>query len=135
MMKMPIVTYTTYWPAKYLGTEDLCVCLDHEAKLYGLSEMKFKKMGIEILTHCGQWDGSTGRTMTVLKVPPEQLTEWIQDYAQRSVIYFQKLVGFDSEYEIWLDDEEMADAFKDEPFWKNQLKHQQELLEKYGKPE
>ena len=134
-MKMPIITVTEYWPAKYLGSEESHACADHEIKLYGWGKTKHKEWGIEILASCGQWDGNIGRIMTVLKIPPQHLHDWILNYGKRITIYFQKLDGYDSEYELWSNQEEMAETFKDEPFWKKMMDSNQKLVEKYGSPE
>ncbi|MCK5345567.1 MAG: hypothetical protein KAR20_19290 [Candidatus Heimdallarchaeota archaeon] len=132
MMNMPIVTYTEYWPAKFLGSDESEACAEHEIKLYGLWEKKLKELGIELLTNCGQWDGNTARVLAVLKVPPQHLNDFIKDIAQRNTIYFKKMVGFDTEFEIWANNEEMNEIFKDEPFYIKQQKYNQKLREKYG---
>ena len=61
--------------------------------------------------------------------------DWIMDYAKRNTIYFMKLEGFDSAYEIWASNEELGDIFKDEPFFKKRMNFIQTLSKKYGKPE
>jgi len=134
-MKMPIVTLIEYWPAKYLGSDEEKACFEHEFKLYGPGEVQEKEWGIERLTICGQWEGNNGRVMAVLKIPPEHLTDWMHDTAKRNSIYHEKLDGFDSEYEVWADNEEMDNMFKDEPFYKKRMNNYQTLLEKYSKKE
>jgi len=134
-MKMKIVTLIEYWPAKYIGSEEEKACIEHEFKLYGPGEVQEKEWKIERLAVCGQWEGNNARIMTVLKIPPEHLADWMNDVARRNSIYHQKLDGFDSEYEFWADDEEMDIIFKDEPFYQERMKNYQSSYEKYGKKE
>ena len=134
-MKMPIVSTIDYWPAKFFNSEEEQACMEHENKLYGPVEMKEKEWEIERLVTCSQWEGNSARTMSVLKIPKQHLNDWIMDYAKRNTIYFMKLEGFDSAYEIWASNEELGDIFKDEPFFKKRMNFIQTLTEKYGKPE
>jgi len=132
---MHIVTLIEYWPAKYLGSEKERTCMEHEFKLYGPAEVQEKEWGIERLAVGGQWEGGNSRIMTVLKIPPEHLADWMNDHAKRNSIYQQKLDGFDSEYEFWVDNENLGGVFKDEPFYQERMKNYQSSYEKYGKKE
>ena len=134
-MKMPIVTLIDYWPAKYFASEEEQACMEHEFKLYGPVEMKEKEWGIERLVVCSQWEGSNARTIGVFKIPSQHLNDWIMENAKRNSIYYMKLDGFDSEYEIWASNEELGEIFKDEPFYKKRMSFYQSMIEKYGKSE
>jgi hypothetical protein len=132
---MPIITYTQYVPAKYIGSEEEFACNNHELKLYGWLEKKLKEWGANTLAYCGQWEGADARMLMVIYIPAEHLNDWQQEIAKRSTIFLQKQDGYYSDYEIWASREDIRDIFIDEPSVQAQYANHQKLIEKYGPPE